>query len=108
MPVSNGNSKVKFRVNPGPRDEIPDWEATFLPSLVTTAMSSPPIGIAASLVISTVTKRTSSSSSSMSISTDDNRAARDDVRTVWSSLMCSTLEATLLSPTSRQCNNNQG
>ena len=42
------------------------------------------------------------------ISTDDNRAAREDVRTVWSSLMCSTLEATLLSPTSRQCNNNQG
>ncbi len=67
VPVSKGNSKVKLRVSPGPKDEIPDCEETFLPSLVRTEISNPPRGIDASLVMSTVTKSTSSSSSSMSI-----------------------------------------
>jgi hypothetical protein len=34
VPFSRGNSNEKFRVNPGPSEEIPESDSTFFPSLV--------------------------------------------------------------------------
>ena len=36
VPFSRGNSNEKFRVRPGPSEEIPASDSTFFPSLVTT------------------------------------------------------------------------
>ena len=89
MPLSSWNSKEKVRVRPGPRDVIEVSASIFFPLLVVMKASRPPIGIAASFVISMVTNRTSSSSSSISILTDVRRASREAVRALCSSLICS-------------------
>ena len=66
---------------------MPSLDSTFLLSLVWMKISNPPIGIAASLEISTVTCITSSSSSSISIDADISRHSIGDARVKCSSLI---------------------
>ena len=66
-PESRGNSKFQFLSTPGPKLVTPSIELYFLPSLVMTDTSRPPIGTGASFDMEIVVWITSSSSSSISI-----------------------------------------
>ena len=79
-PLSKGNSKVKVLVKPGPIEEIPSSDSTFLLSLVWMKMSRPPTGIEASFEISIDRKTTSWSSSSISIFANSRRLSRGETR----------------------------
>ena len=79
-PFSNGNSKVNFRVSPGPIEEIPSSDSTFFLSLVWIKISSPPTGIDASFEISMETNTTSWSSSSISILARSRRLSNGATR----------------------------
>jgi hypothetical protein len=80
LPFSKGNSKVNFLVKPGPIEEIPSSDSTFLLSLVWIKISSPPTGIEASFDISTDARTTSWSSSSISIFDSNRRHSRGATR----------------------------
>ena len=102
-PLSKGNSNVNERETPGPSEVIPSFGDTFWPSLVVILIFNPPIGIAASFVKLTITKRTSSSSSSISIFTSVSLASREAARWLCWSLISLTLKSTKEGGTSRAC-----
>ena len=102
-PFSRGNSKVKVRVTPGPREVIPSLAETSCPSLVVIQIFNPPIGIAASFVRVTTARTTSSSSSSISIFTSVSLASREAARWLCWPLIPLTLESTDGGSTSRAC-----